>query len=652
MPRVARAKKNEVVAKRLDQRLYDDRYAEGLDWHPNSDLHKFHVARILELANSSFGTMSARHDSWKKIDHNLTGFVTLDEEEEKEKSHDERKPMSVVVPMTFAAKETLLTYMTGVFLDRDVYFPYEGVGPEDVIGSLMMQHVIQQQMMRTSGELQLHTQWGDSFSYGIGIVAPQWETEFGEVAVPKRTGFWDGLTGLFNQTGRESIMENRLIREGNALHNIDPYRFLPDVSKSPDQLQRGEFVGWLASDNLPNMLSEEEVDSTSFNAKYLSGRENLSALNMKDGGRDDHALWDSLSPREGVRPVDHIWMYRKVIPLEEKLGDSDVPEKWLFRLSADSIITKAQQLNLNHNQFPVVVCAADYNGYSAAPLSRLEVIWGLQEVVDWLFSSHIANVRKSVNNTFVVDPYRIDMRDILDRQGKAGGIYRTRRASWGKGVQDAIMQLKVDDVTRQNLPDTQIIMSFMERVTGASESLQGIFGNAPERRTATEFEQTRGSASARLAKMARIIQAMSMRPLAHMLAAHTQQLMKEETYIKISGDLEKRLVAEYGLEAEVRNGRVAVSPQDLDVNYDIFPSDGRSTADVDSTVLIRLLELGLQSPVFGQSFDMVRLFKSIARRAGEKNIDEFEKKGQNANIIPMPDAQVQEQVQRGNLVAV
>ena len=651
MPRAER-KSMEVVAKRLDMRLYDDRYEDGLDWHPDSELHAFHVNRILELANSSHETMSARHDSWRKIDHNLTGFVPLDEEEEKEKDYDERKPMSVVVPMTFAAKETLLTYMTGVFLDRDIYIPYEGVGPEDVVGSLMMQHVIQQQLMRTSGELALHTQWGDCFSYGIGVLAPTWETEYGEVSVQKDVGFFDMLTGIFQQTDTEPVMENRLVYEGNRLHNIDPYLFLPDVSKSPDQLQDGEFVGWVASDNLPNMLTEESLDETCFNAKYLSGRENSSVLNAKGGGRSDRDAWDTISPREGVRPVDHIWMYRKIIPAEEMLGDSEVPEKWLFRLTADSVITKAQRLNLNHNKFPVVECAPDYNGYTAAPLSRLEVVYGLQEVCDWLFSSHIANVRKSVNNTFVVDPYRIDMRDILDRQGKAGGIYRTRRAQWGKGVSDAIMQLKVDDVTRQNLPDTSLVMSYMERVTGASESLQGIFGNAPERRTKAEFEKTRGSASARLAKMARIIQAMSMRPLGHMMAAHTQQLMQEDTYVKVSGDLERRLVDEYGLSGQIANGRLAVSPKDLDINFDIYPSDGRSVADTDSSVLMQLLQIGMQSPQFGKSFDMTRLFKSIARRAGENNIEEFENKGQNANIVPFPDEQVQEQVQRGNLVPV
>ena len=60
--------------------------------------------------------------------------------------------------------------------------------------------------------------------------------------------------------------------------------------------------------------------------------------------------------------------------------------------------------------------------------------------------------------------------------------------------------------------------------------------------------------------------------------------------------------------------------------------------------------MGMQSPLFMQSFDMIRLFKSIARRAGERNIDEFERQGQDVQLTVMPDEQVQQQAQAGNIV--
>ena len=44
-----------------------------------------------------------------------------------------------------------------------------------------------------------------------------------------------------------------------------------------------------------------------------------------------------------------------------------------------------------------------------------------------------------------------------------------------------------------------------------------------------------------------------------------------------------------------------------------------------------------------QSFDMVRIFKHIARKMGAKNVDQFE-------VKQAPDQQAQQQAQAGNLI--
>ena len=347
-----------------------------------------------------------------------------------------------------------------------------------------------------------------------------------------------------------------------------------------------------------------------------------------------------------TRPTDLLVLYRKVVPKEEGLGDSMIPEKWLFVVANDRVIIKAKKLELNHNMFPVVVCAPDYDGYTTAPTSRMETIFGLQETIDWFVTSHITNVRKAVNDTFVVDPFRINVNDITSREGKPGGIIRTRRASWGQGVGDAITQLRVDDVTRGHMGDSQLMASWMNQVTGASESLQGVFDNAPERRTAQEFNSTHGSATSRLAKYARIIHAQSMRPLTRMMIAHTIQFMQKETFIKVNGEFGARLAREFGKEEDIQSGRLKVAPWELNINYDITPSDGRSNADVDAQTLFQLMQVALSNPQILAKYDMPRIWAAAARRAGEKNIQDFEIQMSVQDDDTIRDAVAEGQLQR------
>ena len=106
-------------------------------------------------------------------------------------------------------------------------------------------------------------------------------------------------------------------------------------------------------------------------------------------------------------------------------------------------------MDLDHNMYPVSVCAPEFDGYTITPISSLEVIYGLQEILDFLFTSHVANVRKAINDMLIVDPYLINMAD-LAKPGP-GKLIRTRRAVWGRGVENAVKQLAVTDITHNHM---------------------------------------------------------------------------------------------------------------------------------------------------------------------------------------------------------
>jgi len=215
-------------------------------------------------------------------------------------------------------------------------------------------------------------------------------------------------------------------------------------------------------------------------------------------------------------------MYVTIIPKDWKLSNVEVPEKWYFELASDDIIIAANRADHDHGMYPVSVASPEYDGYSITPVSRLEMLSGLQGVLDFEFNSHIANVKKAINDMLIVDPYLVNINDLKDP--RPGALIRLRRPAWGRGVDKVVQQLMVQDITRANIADASYITSMMDRTSGADQSMQGsLRQGGPERLTSAEFKGTRGSSISRLQHISMIIGMQFMQDIGTMFAVHTQQ---------------------------------------------------------------------------------------------------------------------------------
>ncbi len=631
-------------------------YPRGISMRPDSPEHQKLVKEVYVRALESSNEMSKRYDSWKKVDKTLTAYVKLDDSEQTIKDADDRKPVSIVVPYSYATLETILTYFTTAFLESPI-FRYEGSSPEDIVGAILMEKVIEQHVNNFKVALNLHTMFRDSLSYGMGIVSPTWDRKWGWKTVVQDSGFMSSLFARFISTGPKKDREESILYEGNRLKNIDPYRYLPDPNVPIHDVQQGEFVGWIESTNYMKLIELEKNDPDVFNVKYLKGMTGdtgKSQFNKSktESGRSDRFNLTTQMAASSTSPIDVIWMYWTLIPRDQRLGTSDYPEKWLIGLAADKVVICAKPLSLNHDMYPVAVCAPDYDGYSATPVSRLELMYGMQEALDWLFNSHISNVRKAINDMLIVDPSLINMADLEDP--RPGKLIRMRRAAWGRGVENAVKQLQVADITRNHIGDAASIIDYMQRTSAATDSLSGMVRKSGERVTAEESKSTRSSALSRLTKAAKIASLQAMRDIGYMFAVHTQQLMKQDTYVKAVGQWPDVLMQEY-VAANARAGRIKVTPFDLIVEYDVMIKDGSVQGSEYADSWIEVFRVLTQQPVLFQSFDMVRIFKHIARIMGAKDINEFVMQtgmppAVNAQL--MGQDQIDQGVQQGNVVPI
>lgn len=634
-------------------------YPEGLDLKPGGELHNKLIGWLLERANNSKAVLSTRKNSWRDIDRNLRVFMRPSRNNESvgavltgrvdQKASNSTTERELILPYSYATMEALLTYLSVAFFQEPM-FPYTGVGPDDVMGAQLLELVVQQQVERNNVGLALHTQIRDSLAYGIGVTHPYWKRVRGKLKPPAAPVM--DLQGAME--ARQAMLNGGTtgtLYEGNALENIDPYNYFPDPNVAAQDIQKAEYVGWLSKTNYIGLLRREGDDSDFvFNCRYVEHTDGRSAL------RDNTDQRSEVRPGEnsrvgGTSPVDVLWMYVDLIPAMWGLGNSEKPEKWLFGVAADQVIIAAQPLGLNHDMFPVTVAAPDFDGYSAFPFGRLEVIQDIQEIIDLLYNSRILNIRKSLNDMWVVDPSVVNVYDLLDP--KPGKIIRTRRAMWGRGgIGDSIKQFPVSDVTAGNINDTMFLQDLMANTAGATDALKGVVSNRGPRISAEAASNAAQSGINRIERLAIILRMQMMNPMALMFASHTQQLMETETWVRLTQATADSLLAEFGDQISVERNRIKATRDAMDVYTDLDYSGNIMPGSQNASNWTQLFQILASTPQLGlpQQFNMTGIFKHIAKIMGAKNIDDFIIRAGAPAV--MPDQQVQDEVNAGNLVPV
>ena len=604
-------------------------YPEGLELRPDSEAHAKLLQRVLRRVEVSHDHMKKRHPSWRSVDQTLTAYIPIDEAEAIVKSRDARKPVSMVFPHSYSILETLTSSLGTLFLS-DVIFRYSGASPEDTMGAVLLEKIVDLHCKRFKADLVLHTSFKDSFAYGLGATFLTWESKLGYRTLNQTNP--DG--SIFKQS------EPTLLFEGSRLHNIDPYLLLLDPNYGVQKVQDSEFVGFISRTNYNNLLRTDRRNGV-FNIGYLKG--------LNGRSRFFEAKREGLGQKEAedlvLSPMDVVYLYINIVPKEWDLGDYEQPEKWLFAVAADRVIIQAQPLNLDHDMFPVALCAPTFDGYSSTPLSRLELLGGMQELTNYLFNSHITNLRKAVNDMIIYDPYMINTDDL--EEPKPGKLVRMRRAAWGKDVRGSLMQLEINDLTRNNVSDAQLIMSIMNQVSGADDAVMGsLRQSGPDRLSAAEFTATNSHAMGRLESLARIVGSQYLHDLGYMLAMHTQQFISAPVYIQTVGEWQQQLQTMYG--NTIHNNRMKVTPSDLNIDYDIVVNGQDIRGQAQAGMWLQLYQTILQNPWIAPEYDLGRIFRYIAVSLGAKNVDNFLR----VQPVLAPTGDVMAGVQAGNMMPV
>jgi hypothetical protein len=400
--------------------------------------------------------------------------------------------------------------------------------------------------------------------------------------------------------------------------------------------QKGEFcgrkikIGW-------NDLVRGAKDGRYFNTEQVKRRGESTKQRDEDWGVDigpEKPETDELPTGQDILNIgmnDGFEMIVDLIPKDWHLGGSDQPEKWVFTVIGDEIVVEARPMGALHDEFPFDVLPMEYDAYSLNYRSMFDVLKPLNDTLDWLVNTHFFNVRAALNNQFVVDPLRIVMKD-MTREG-AGKLIRLKEAAYGTNVRDAIMQLPVSDVTQGHLRDSAMVTDLIQRVSGVTDSVMGMMQGGG-RKTATEVRTSSSFGVNRLKTMAEFWSATAFQPHAQRLIASTQQYYDAERQFKIAGDL-------------MQNAQkfMQVNPELIAGSFDFVPVDGTLPIDryAQANLWREILGGIVKMPQITQQYDIGGIFGWMAQLAGLKNINQFK-------VQVMPDEQLQNQAQQGNVV--
>lgn len=646
-------------------------YPNGLDLHPNSKLTRKLVDEVIERVHAS-NTMKDRvRPQWQKMDWTLTSYMPADQAQKKEQAKDDRKPIAIVVPMTFASLEQFLTYMTEALLSQPPTHRYGGAGSKArLVNAAKIERLMAVQAAQFKERLSLNTMFRDCLAYGVGTVVPQWRKRRAKVTISQEVSdlmaavLQETLPGL--QVGDAiRMVEEQVVYEGQELRNMDPYYVIDDPNTPVSKFQEGEYTGYMWQGGAMDLLRREaDPEEMIFNAKYsrmlaAQGHGLSGQFWTKDqSGRGDKfgmpRPQDTNQSRSTL--LQHMTLMMDIVPREWGVGDGELPEKWIITVTGDRIITQLGPIKFDHGQFPVVKCHPNDSGYDIAPVSHLATGLGLQKVVDWYINSDLENVRKSLNNMFIFDPTKIESSDILNPG--PGKLIRLKQAAYGEmKIDQYFKQLDVQDVTSRHASNAMLMIELLQQTIGTTDITRGDLSNLPERPTRLGVQAAQQGSLSRLKYVAANISWQALSEIAYQGGFNTVQFMSQDRQISILGRYEDYLRREY--DVPLGENSATVSPNELTSDFDVEPRDGSLSGTDNIEAMSQVVSMGMQLPEVAlevaASLDIQRMYLQLARKTGFEDVHEFIKATggqQGAGINVLPDDQVEQQAQAGNIVPI
>lgn len=617
---------------------------------PESPTHEKLKTFLCERINLSEDKMRGFYPRWRSNERRLQAFITLKDYKNilAQETNDAGRapvPTDIVVPYSYATAHTACTYMLHTFLGREPIFQVSSNNSRMIQNAHNMEVKLQYDCYHNRYAKHFWQFCMDQFVYGFGAKAVSWTTK--QEYRSERVG--NATQGMFAQILSAGNLPNvtrnlKTVYEGNSITVVDPFSFFPDPRVPMTELSReGEFVFWRSEVARHKLQIGEARGNYAYTSNLgpLVGRElyeqGESNRDLLSGGSTDPARVG----QERAKIDQFVQLHEGVcyIPPDMQLPESgDEPRLWFFTIANKRQIIQAIPYDYDHGLLPIAIAEPNKIGKLFGAPSDIDFSAPLQDVASWFVNSHIRNTQKAIHNTLVVDPAMVEMQDL--KRGGEARVIRLKQAAYGQDVRMALNQLQITDVTRSHMTDMQLFLRLADMITGINDNLRSV-QNSGGRKTATEVRTAGESGASRLAARAQLVSAMAMQDTAMMMSLNNMQFLSQEFSYHMLGD-------------EALRAPITLQPDQLVGDF-IYPlNDG--TLPLDRVALLdvwqQIFQVIATNPNVGMAFNIPKLFLYMAKLGGAQNVEDFllNPNAQDAQMAVLPDAQVDAQVQSGNLI--
>jgi hypothetical protein len=581
-------------------------------------------SRLVDWAKTAhlmaYRQISKRYDHWNEADRAHDVYVPPGATDFVEKA---------VIPDTRAITDTVITYVMGAIMGRNPTFQLEGLDRDSRKAARILERELHQNMRRTAAEASGAQLILDAARYGYAPTKISWNNE---------------------------LRQNRIV-------NANPRRSFFDPRVQWGDWDRGQFMIF--------------SDSVSYHELYASGR--YPYLYTHPETRDDKGIvsgWeghrfhqeegrglniDNASPHErsgnyfsigNNRWVDEIWVRFNGY----ELGLNGVKEVWMVYTVLDESQVISCRLNPHGSQWHFTVGGLHHDSHKTYSQSLYDILLPLHDIATWLMRSRYDNVRAAMQNLIIADPTQIQISDLIERNEY--GVVRTMP---GASPRDGIFIAQVPDVTSGHWNDISGLAEMKQRVSAASDAMQGV--PTAGVRSATEVSSMAQLGSQRLGLISRVMSATTFRPLVRMMVSNIQDSMSGGSIRldsdRIDPDLNGMIDGGYlDYDAEAIQGNVSYMVVD-----GTLPLEPTSEPRMWMDILRLLTETGMIA-----EYRADKITDEIIHAMGVADLDLYKipkpeqgdlSPSQQLNIMEKlrgasvrPNEDVQKEVEKGNLISL
>lgn len=512
-------------------------------WEAPSREHEVLLVHVKGLVSISRSEMSKNFSTWDMNDSVFRSRRCLDKEDKA--AIAKGNAPKLIVPLTFAQVMTFVSFGVQSLMQEKRFFQLEPTGTEDNPLIEPVEKLLERDTKRNAWQTFLVQTFLDLGRFGIGPAEVCYEEQKRMVRVTQEKL----VPGTFGaEPTKETVVRWTEIPvfEGNKVHSVSPYRFLPDTRLPLSRFQEGEFCG-----------SEDDWSMSSLRAQTNSGLFNLSCipkwdekdatkrkaisrtstLNLRGVDRQQQPGSGTEDDKTGMVKSGNVVITKVVLDIVPKnflvdgktvLGEEDFPIRYLVWFANDQTIVRCDEAYWLHGMYPYVCPQFLPDQHATINECLADNCDQITNTITWLVNSSITSKRNNMEGKAVVDPSGIEIKSLESRDP----YIRLKKSAGQSDVRRYFMPVQTVDPTQNNLQEVQALKELLEGVTGYSGIMQGQYSSG--RRDATQSRVVTAGAAARAkTTLGSIWESFQM--LARQFNANNRQEMPFETFARIVG---------------------------------------------------------------------------------------------------------------------